>query len=43
MNSAKIQQTRWFTLVYVAAASAFPVLVAMGMAGMRKALMDSVE
>ena len=42
MNSAKIQQTRWFTLVYVAAASAFLVLVAMGMAGIGRTVLKAI-
>jgi len=42
MNSAKTQQTRWFTLVYVAAASAFLVLVAMGMAGIGRTVLKAI-
>ena len=42
MNSAKTQQTRWFTLVYMAAASAFLVLVAMGMAGIGRTVLKAI-
>lgn len=42
MNPARTHQIRWFTLVYVATASAFLALVAMGMAGIGRTVLKAI-